>query len=295
MSQDNVEIVRHAIEPHEGVDLVSALTKFVERVDWRDGEAVAAAMARDPRGRHLHPEIEWDVSSAGAFGGVSHGYYELGAYWAGYVDLCESYVYRVREYRDLGDWVLTRADVWARTRGASTVEAQSFQLWRVRDGKVSVMRGFLSEDEALEALGLVELPVANVEIVRSAYAALGSGDFPVIQELVDPRVVLIDPELPDGGTYRGHDGLRRFLTVWRGAWDEYRLEIEDMTEVGDRVVVTAHQRGRGRYTGADLDIRDAHVWTVRKAKILRIEMFLGRRAALEAVDLGEKALNPIAK
>jgi uncharacterized protein len=294
MSHENVEIVRRAIEPYEGEDLVPALRELVERVEWWDAEAVAAAMAQDPRGRHLHPEIEWDVSSAGAFGGVSHGYYELGAYWSQWVEMCESYVYRVREYRDLGDWLLTCTDVRARTRGGSTVEAESFQLWRVRDGKVSVMRSFLSEDEALEAAGLSDPARSqeNIQLVRGAYTALGAGDFRGLQELVDPDVVLVDRYLLGGDTYVGHEGLRRFVRVWRGAWEEYRLEIEDITEREDRVVVAARECGRGRYTGSALEIRKGHVWSVRDGKILRMEVYSDRGAALEAVARRDQRMQP---
>jgi ketosteroid isomerase-like protein len=57
------------------------------------------------------------------------------------------------QYRDLGDSVLTIADVEAVARGLP-VEMKSFQVWAVRDGKVSAMRAFLSEQQALNAVGL---------------------------------------------------------------------------------------------------------------------------------------------
>jgi hypothetical protein len=52
--------------------------------------------------------------------------------------------------------VLTLADVNAVGRSGIRVEMQSFQIWQARDDQVTVMRAFLSEAEALEAVGLRE-------------------------------------------------------------------------------------------------------------------------------------------
>jgi ketosteroid isomerase-like protein len=47
--------------------------------------------------------------------------------------------------------VLTPYEVEARGRDGIPVSMRVFQLWHVREGKVDVMRAFLSEQEALEA------------------------------------------------------------------------------------------------------------------------------------------------
>jgi hypothetical protein len=77
-------------------------------------------------------------------------------YWADWVPDWESYVYRVEEYRDLGNWVLTQADVKAVARGGLPLQMRVFQVWQVSGGMVTVCRAFLSEAEALEAVGLRE-------------------------------------------------------------------------------------------------------------------------------------------
>jgi hypothetical protein len=68
----------------------------------------------------------------------------------------ESYVYEMREYRDLGDWVLTVNDARARGRGGIPVETRAVQLWQLEGGKIVTVRLFGSEDEALKAVGLKE-------------------------------------------------------------------------------------------------------------------------------------------
>jgi hypothetical protein len=96
------------------------------------------------------------VSAVGAVGSVPHGARELALWWAEWVGVWESYVYRMLEYRDLGDWVFTPTAFKGRGRGGIAVEARVFQMWQVRDGKIAVLRAFLTEQEALEAAGLRE-------------------------------------------------------------------------------------------------------------------------------------------
>jgi hypothetical protein len=153
MSEENVEIVRLATEPHNGEDMVPILREVVDGVyDWSDTEVVAA-FANDPDFRPMHPEVEWDPTAVG-LAGVAYGFYGLALFWREWVEVWESYVYEMREYRDLGDWVLTVNDARARGRGGMPVEMQVFQTWRVRGGKIVTVRLFLSEAEALKAVGL---------------------------------------------------------------------------------------------------------------------------------------------
>jgi len=156
MSQENVEVVRLATKPRDGEDMVPIIRETVEGIaDWADTDAVVAAIANDPMVLPMHPEIEWDASALGLFG-VAHGFYGLAVFWRDWVATWESYIYEMREYRDLGVWVLTINDSRARGRGAIPVEAPVFQIWKVRDDKIVIVRLFASEAEALKAVGLAE-------------------------------------------------------------------------------------------------------------------------------------------
>ena len=56
--------------------------------------------------------------------------------------------------------------------------------------------------------------------------------------------------IPDGGVHHGHEGILEGWTQWRGVWDDYSFEVEELTELGDRVLsLTRIQRsleGSGR-------------------------------------------------
>jgi hypothetical protein len=156
VSRENVEIVRLATEPHNGEDMVPVIREGLEGIaDWSDTDAVVAAWAQDPNVRPMHPEVEWDASAIGVFG-VAHGIYGLALFWREWVEMWDSYVYEMREYRDFGDWVLTVNDAKARGRGGIPVETRVFQLWQVQNGKIVTVRLFGSEAEALKAVGLEE-------------------------------------------------------------------------------------------------------------------------------------------
>ncbi len=129
----------------------------------------------------------------------------------------------------------------------------------------------------------------NVEIVRSMYRP---GDPSRFFELLHEGVqvdISKAPLLPDhpeliGGKEAALDFYRHY---W-GTWDEYVLEPAEIIDAGqDRVVVVHDERGSGKGSGAPFERRWAVLYTLRKAKIVRIEQFIEPREALEAAGLKE--------
>ena len=51
-------------------------------------------------------------------------------------------------------------------------------------------------------------------------------------------------------TYRGHDGVRRYMAQVYEAFEDYRPEVEDLLVAGEKVVTLAIEHGRGRASGA---------------------------------------------
>lgn len=149
-----MEIVRCFSVPYDGEDVLPKIRQDLDRVGSNpQSDAVLATWANDPAWRFAHPDLEWDTSAMG-MGNAARGPRDVAAFWRDWVEGWNRYVYLVREYRDLGDWVLTVSDVEATARDGLRLEMKSFQLWRVRDGRVAVMRAFLSEPEAIIAVGL---------------------------------------------------------------------------------------------------------------------------------------------
>ena len=63
--------------------------------------------------------------------------------------------------------------------------------------------------------------------------------------------------------------------------------MEEITGVGDRVFVTAHFRGRGKASGAEVEGCRFEVYTLRDGKVLRFDEYADRPEALEAAGLSE--------
>ena len=127
----------------------------------------------------------------------------------------------------------------------------------------------------------------EVELVRRAYAGfVESGAF-------DPSITAADfvwdmshlAGWPEQQAYHGHDGARRFLAEWTAAWDDWRLDVHDMLDAGDRVVVLLSQHGRSKSTGLPVDMQLAQVWTVRDGLQQRMEMYSDPDEALRETGL----------
>ena len=77
------------------------------------------------------------------------------------------------------------------------------------------------------------------------------------------------------------EGSRRY---W-GTWDDYRVEAEELLEMGTSVVVIVRERGRGKASGVPFEQLHPQVWTFSEGRITRWASFATRAEALEAARL----------
>ena len=79
----------------------------------------------------------------------------------------------------------------------------------------------------------------------------------------------------------------RYAERWLEAWDEYRVIPEEFLDAGDQVVVIYRAVGRGKGSGVAVERRNAHLWTFRDGRAVRLEIFATPEEALEAAGLSE--------
>jgi len=131
MSQENIEVVRKAIETFDS-DVDAWLTT-------------------------LDPEIDWYVSEDRH--SVSHGHEAVLGARQRWLEtwVRDSYRYEIEELRGQGDDVMAVVCVTARGRASGIeIEDRTYAHWRVRDGKIVYVYEHETRDEALEAAGLRE-------------------------------------------------------------------------------------------------------------------------------------------
>jgi ketosteroid isomerase-like protein len=137
------------------------------------------------------------------------------------------------------------------------------------------------------------MPEQNLTTVQRIYEGWASGEIAhTLGELIDARIeVRPDPASAWPGiepVYYGHEGIRRYLASIYAAFAEYRAEAEQLIEAGERVVVLAIERARGKHSGAPVEIRHtAHIWTLRDGKAVRLDVNWNRERALQ--DVGRPA------
>ena len=125
----------------------------------------------------------------------------------------------------------------------------------------------------------------NVETVRGAFAEFERGNF-WLPEIFDPsiRVVWLDPIV---GTTEsvGLDEMAHTVKEWLQSFEQLTTVAERLVDAGDRVVIIAEWRGRGKASGVFTTWRYGAVWTLRGGKVTSIISYADPAEALEAVGL----------
>ena len=86
----------------------------------------------------------------------------------------------------------------------------------------------------------------------------------------------------------GRDGLASFLDAWTEYFSEWKLWPEEILDAGgDRVVAIVRQSGKGKASGAVVELHFGLVFTLEDGRVVDQREFLDPAAALEAVGLRE--------
>jgi uncharacterized protein len=135
-----------------------------------------------------------------------------------------------------------------------------------------------------EYMGMSE---RNLETYRRLLEAFNEGGIEAILPFFDEEVEVYDPDLPGGGVFRGHQGVRDFVGQLTDSFEALEIRDYELIPAGDRVVGLIHTYARGRNGGIEVEIRDAHVHTFRDGKVVHWRLYLDRNEAL--ADAGVSA------
>jgi ketosteroid isomerase-like protein len=123
----------------------------------------------------------------------------------------------------------------------------------------------------------------NLEKVQQIYDAFRQRDISAIFSLISTDIEVIQStQLPWGGHYRGHDGLRKFLeTLIRHVSSS--LAIDRYLDAGESVVAIGRTHGTVVANGHPFDVPIAHVWQFRDDLIVRFMPYIDNPTMLKSL------------
>jgi ketosteroid isomerase-like protein len=129
----------------------------------------------------------------------------------------------------------------------------------------------------------------NIELTAAVVDAVAHQDLPRLIELTDPEVEWhsLFAQLGQRGVYRGHDGMRQYVTDLNDAWDFLKTEDTQAIAVGDLVLLVGQLRYRGKGSGVEAVSSTGYVVKFRKGRVLYMRAFRDPEQALEAAGLSE--------
>jgi hypothetical protein len=141
----------------------------------------------------------------------------------------------------------------------------------------------------------------NVEAVRSFLAPFGGINLAAVDwgseevgerlgraySAVELRTLASGIGTGVSDSYRGLDGLVRYLREWLAPFGEYHVEWLDYIEAGDWVVVPTRQWGVGNTSGARAELELVHAYKVRDGQIVRLDQYDTVDETLEAAEPSE--------
>jgi uncharacterized protein len=128
----------------------------------------------------------------------------------------------------------------------------------------------------------------NVETLRSVYEAISRDDWDAVVEVAEPDFELVPPsQSPSGAPLRGVEETRAWFNDQQETVGDLSLEVEELIEVEALIAALIRLRIRPHGADADLELRIAHLWTLRDGRLIRCEVFPEREKALEAAGVSE--------
>ena len=124
-----------------------------------------------------------------------------------------------------------------------------------------------------------------MDAVRSFLETFGE-DADAFEQTLHPDIEWFPFEDNHTPSY-GIEGGMRIRNHWMDAWDDMRVDVEDVAERGENVVASVHVTGRGKVSGVEVDVRLHLHFKVRDGKVVYVFEYEDKAAALEAAGLSE--------
>jgi ketosteroid isomerase-like protein len=85
--------------------------------------------------------------------------------------------------------------------------------------------------------------------------------------------------------YPGVEGFREAWSDWISPYESFRIELDEVTRLGDRLLFLVRQIATTRHSGVEVETPSAAVWWLEDGQIRQAAFYLDRRAGLSAAGL----------
>ena len=130
------------------------------------------------------------------------------------------------------------------------------------------------------------MPVSqeNLTLARHGFEAFNRRDVDELVELSHPDCEWLPFRAQlEGYSYRGHEGVRRFIVDMAEDWSRFEIELEELTDVDGRVLLIGRVHALARGSGVAVENRSGFVLEFSEGLICRLVSYSdpddARRAA----------------
>ena len=127
----------------------------------------------------------------------------------------------------------------------------------------------------------------NVDLVKRMLARFHAGDAAGALVCFSEDVVSEAPGRPDLMGGQGREALGTLVGSWVESWEDWNEEINEVRDLGDRVMVLSTQHGRAKSTGIEISMQYAILYEVRNGELSGMCLYSTADEALEAAGLSE--------
>ncbi len=126
----------------------------------------------------------------------------------------------------------------------------------------------------------------NLNIIADHYSASACQDLTSMMADVAPDVRWTEMAgFPCAGTWVGAEQIVEHVFKALGSeWSDYRFELAELIDAGDRVVGVGLYSGTYRKTGKSMKARVAHIWRLKDGKIIQFEQFTDTLFVAQAMN-----------
>jgi ketosteroid isomerase-like protein len=123
---------------------------------------------------------------------------------------------------------------------------------------------------------------ADIIVIERLLNAFNRGDFAALDELDAQAELQDETRIPGAGWNYGHEGAVDWAVKLWESFGRLSFDIAEPVEVGPCLVVRWHAAGRGKRSGAAVDMDGWCVFTMRLGKVRRVEFYADQGEAIDA-------------